>query len=197
MSWNAKPSGSVEIERRAQPYFTDAMKSEITERYLPRFETKHGALIPALHMVQHAEGWIPPQALEEIAAFLDLAPADALDTASFYEEFHLKPKGRRVLAVCRSIACEFCDHKAVTDAARKKLGVEVGETTDDGEFTLIELECMGSCGSAPVALLDDDLHEFITPERVEQIIDSVKAGRVPAVERTTSDLKTVGKGDGH
>ena len=137
MAWITKNSGGATIERRETPYFTDEMKAKMTETYLPRYERKMGALLPALHMVQHENGWIPPQAMIEIAEFLELAPADVLDTASFYEEFWLEPKGTHTIAVCRSIACEFCDHKAITDTVREKLGIEIGETTDDGRFTLV------------------------------------------------------------
>lgn len=176
------------MERRAAPYLTDSMKTELTERYLPRFETKQGALIPALHMVQHAYTWIPLQAMEEVAAFLGLTPAIVIDCASFYEEFHLKPRGEHMIAVCRSIACEFCEHKAITDVCRAKLGIEVGETTEDGKFSLVELECLGSCGSAPVALIDEDLHEQLTPETIGAAIDAVMGGKRAVVGVSTSDL---------
>jgi len=188
MAWIAKQSGTMEVERRDTPYLTDSMQSELTERYLPRFETKQGALIPALHMIQHAYTWIPAQAMEEIGEFLGLTPAEVIDCASFYEEFHLKPRGEHMIAVCRSIACEFCDHKAITDVCRQKLGIEVGETTGDGKFSLVELECLGSCGSAPVALIDEDLHEWLTPETIGKAIDEAMSGKKPAVGETTSDL---------
>ena len=174
MGWITKPSGTMQIERREQPYLTDAIKQTIERDYLPRYETKQAALLPTLHAVQHEHGWLPFQALEEVAAFLDLKPADVLDTASFYEEFWLKPKGEHVIAVCRSMACEVCDHKAITDACREKLGIEIGETTPDGKFTLIELECLGACGGAPAALFNEDLHEVITPDQVKKLIDEAK-----------------------
>ncbi|CAE7897703.1 hoxF, partial [Symbiodinium necroappetens] len=104
MAWITKNSGTAQIEKRAEPWLTQAMKDTVTETYLPRYETKQGALIPTLHKIQHEYGWIPHQAMMEIAEFLELAPADVLDTASFYEEFWLKQKGEHVIAVCRSIA---------------------------------------------------------------------------------------------
>jgi NADH-quinone oxidoreductase subunit E len=174
MAWITKDSANAKVDRRDEPYFTAEMRRELEERYLPRYETKQGALLPALHMVQHHYGWIPKQALMEIAEALDLTPADVIDCASFYEEYWLKPKGTHTIAVCRSIACEFCDHKAITDACREKLGIEVGETTDDGAFTLVELECLGSCGTAPVALVDETLHEELTPERMRQVLDETR-----------------------
>lgn len=162
----------MKIERRDEPYLTSAMKDSLA-RLLPRYEKSMGALLPCLHAVQHEYGWVPHQAMMEIAAFLKLAPSDVIDTASFYEEYWLRPKGRHLIQVCRSIACEFCGHEAITQAIKNKLGIEVGETTDDGRFTLIELECLGSCDTAPVALIDETLHERLTPESIVRLIDQV------------------------
>ncbi len=174
MAWVAKPSATEQIERRDEPYLTQEMCDQLSRDILPRYETKMGALLPTLHMVQHAHGWIAAQALEEIADFLDLAPAEVLDSASFYEEYWLKPKGKHLIAVCRSIACEICSHAEVTEACRKRLNIGVGETTEDGKFTLIELECIGACGGAPAALVDETLHENVTPQRIVELIDQAR-----------------------
>lgn len=171
MGWITKPSATTQIERRDEPYLTDEIKDRLTREVLPRYETKLAAMLPTLHAVQHEHGWLPAQALEEIAEFLEVSPADVLDTASFYEEYWLRPKGRCMIAVCRSFACEVCGHKAITDVCRERLGIEPGETTEDGRFTLMELECLGSCGTAPVALVDETLHENLTPEKIREIID--------------------------
>lgn len=169
MAWIPKPSATTQIERRDEPYLTQAMRDELSERYLPRFETKLAALLPALHMIQHAYHWVPPQAMEEIAAFLKLSPADVMDTASFYEEYALAPRGRHIIGVCRSIACEFCGQPEVSQAIKDALDIDVGETTKDDKVCLVELECIGSCGTAPVALYDEELHEQLTPERAAQL----------------------------
>lgn len=171
MAWIAKNSAAAKVERRDTPYLSQKVKDMISSTYLPRFETKQGALLPTLHAVQAEVGWLPPQAMMEIAEFLGLKPSDVIDTASFYEEYWLKPKGEHVVWVCRSIACEFCDHKSVLDACRRKLNIEPGETTDDGKFTLMEIECLGSCGTAPVALIDHTLHENVTAQKIEQAIE--------------------------
>ncbi|HYE02729.1 MAG TPA: NADH-quinone oxidoreductase subunit NuoE [Phycisphaerales bacterium] len=174
MAWITKDSAGAAVGRRAEPYLTEQMRDRLTREILPRYEVKQGALLPALHMVQHEYSWIPPQALEEIAAFFGLKPADVLDTASFYEEYWLRPRGKHLVAVCRSIACEFCGHREVTEACKAALGIDVGETTPDGQFTLIEIECLGSCGTAPAMLVDETLHENVTPQSV--------AGRVRPAE---------------
>jgi NADH-quinone oxidoreductase subunit E len=175
MAWIAKNSAGMKVERRAEPYLTASMKAELTEKVLPRYETRQAALLPCLHTVQHAYGWVPPQAMLEIAEFLQVEPSKVYDTASFYEEYWLKPRGKHLIQVCRSIACEFCGQQQITDAIREKLGIDVGETTDDGEFTLIELECLGSCGTAPAALIDEVLYENVTPEGIVKAIDEVRA----------------------
>ncbi|MGP1273106.1 MAG: NADH-quinone oxidoreductase subunit NuoE [Phycisphaerales bacterium] len=171
MAWITKNSAGATVARRDEPYLTDEMRSDLTDRILPRYETKHAALLPALHAIQHAYGWVPEQAMLEIAAFLGLPPAEVIDTATFYEEYWLRPKGRHVVAVCRSIACEFCGQPEISEACKAKLGIDVGETTDDEQFTLIELECLGSCGTAPVALIDETLHENLRPEDMGRLID--------------------------
>lgn len=174
MAWITKDSAGMKIERRPEPYLTKAMIDDLTARVLPRYETTLAALLPALHMIQHEYGWVPPQAMLEIAEFLRIEPAQVYDTATFYEEYSLKPKGRHTIAVCRSIACEFCGQRELTDACKAKLGIDVGETTPDGQFTLIELECLGACGGAPAALVDETLHESLSPQALGLAIDSAR-----------------------
>jgi NADH-quinone oxidoreductase E subunit len=169
MSWIVE-NRRRRVEEAGGPYLTDALKQQLSERYIPRYPNKRAVLLPALHAVQHEYGWIPVQAMEEVAQFLDLAPAEVIDTASFYEEYWLKPKGKYLIQVCRSLTCELCDSKKLTAHCRQKLGIEVGDTTPDGRFTLVELECLGACGTAPVALVNEVLHEELTVEKLDQII---------------------------
>jgi NADH-quinone oxidoreductase E subunit len=173
MAWQVEDRRSVKLE--GGPYVTDSIKKTIVEKYLPRYPNKRAALLPALHLVQHEHGWIPTAALAELAELLGIAPAEALDTATFYEEYWLKPKGKYLIQVCRSLACEICSSRRLTDRIRKKLNIEVGETTPDGRFTLIELECLGACGTAPVALINEVLYENLTPESLDKLIDSLPA----------------------
>jgi len=96
-----------------------------------------------------------------------------LDTASFYEEFWLQPKGKYVIWVCQSVSCEIMRHDRIIDAISDKLGIEPGETTEDGRFTLMHVECIGACGGAPAALVNEKLHENLTPENVGRILDEL------------------------
>ncbi|HEY8751810.1 MAG TPA: NAD(P)H-dependent oxidoreductase subunit E [Tepidisphaeraceae bacterium] len=173
MAWITENRRSATPERREEPYLDEELKAELSTKYFPRYPNKRAVLLPALHAVQHKYNWIPAQAMEEIGTFLGLAPAEVLDTASFYEEYWLKPKGQFLIQVCRSLSCEICGSNELTSFCKNKMGLELGETTDDGRFTLVELECLGACGTAPVALVNDVLHEELTVEKLQKIIDEL------------------------
>ncbi len=173
MAWQIKPSATTEYARRDEPYLTEAMQKRYTTDLLPRYEVARGALLPILNDLQHTYRFIAYQAMVEIAQFLEITPADVLDTVTFYEEYTSEPTGEHVIAVCQSIACEMCGHQTLLDHLRRKLDIEPHETTEDGRFTLLTLECLGSCDTAPVALIGDTLHENLTIEKVDQIIDQL------------------------
>jgi len=174
MAWIVKDVANQQIERRNEPYLTGAMKAEATERVLPRFPTKRAALLPVLHMVQHEHGWIPRQAIEEIAAFLDLSAADVYDTATFYEEFFLEgPRGKYLIQICQSISCELCGHETLQQKLQSKLDVLDGETTEDGKFTLMTVECIGACDGAPAILINGKLYEKVTWEQLEALLEQL------------------------
>jgi NADH:ubiquinone oxidoreductase subunit E len=167
-----------------EPAFTAELQSFIRDNYFKRYPTKRACLLPALHAVQHKYNWIPPRALAEIATFLELAPAEVLDTASFYEEYWLKPRGDYLFQVCRSFACEMmsycepgktCGTRELTDHLVGKLGIDVGETTPDGRYTLVELECLGACGTAPVMGVNEVLYENVTTETIDEILNTLPA----------------------
>ena len=172
MAWLVEDRRAAKVAA-GEPLLTDQMKKHLSDKYFPRYPTKRAVLLPALHYIQHEYGHIPMQALQEVAEFLELAPAEVLDTASFYEEYWLKPKGKYLIQICRSLSCEICDSEKLTNMCRERLGIDPGETSRDGRFTLVELECLGACGTAPVALVNDVLHEELTPAKLQKITDSL------------------------
>src|SRR6476469_6669211 len=127
MAWITENRRTEVLERRSEPYLTEELKRYLADKYFPRYPTKRAVLLPALHAVQHTYNWIPPQAMEELAAFLELAPAEVMDTATFYEEYWLKPKGKYLIQVCRSLSCEVCGSNDITALCKKKYGIELGE----------------------------------------------------------------------
>jgi NADH-quinone oxidoreductase E subunit len=191
MAWLAEDRRVAKVEAK-EPLLTEELKAHLREKYFPRYPTRRAVTLPSLHLVQHTYGWIPVQAIREIAEFLELQPAEVLDTATFYEEYWLKPKGKYLLAVCRSLSCELCGSERITSHLQKKLGLELFETTADQRFTLIELECLGSCGTAPVMLINDVLHENLTPETIDQLI-----ARLPDDPQEYKDPTVTWKDDGH
>jgi NADH-quinone oxidoreductase subunit E len=173
MAWTVKPSGTMKIPKRGEPYCTEKMLEQWRKEILPRYEKAQGALMPILHAVQHHYGFIPYQAMVEIAKFIGITPAEVIDTASFYEEYRFEPVGKYVIGVCHSIACEACGHQAILDHLRSKLDIEPHETSDDGKFTLLTMECLGACDFAPVALVNEKLHENLTIQKIDKVIDSL------------------------
>jgi NADH-quinone oxidoreductase E subunit len=165
----------MQIPRRSEPYVTSEMRDRWTAQLLPRYETRLGSLMPILHDVQHTYGWIPAQAMEEIADFLEIEASQVFDTTSFYEEYHTQPVGEHVIAICQSIACEACGHQAIIDHVRTRLGIEPHETTSDGKFTLMALECLGACDTAPCALINDDRHDNLTIAAIDRVLDELSA----------------------
>jgi NADH-quinone oxidoreductase E subunit len=174
MAWITEDRRNAVVEK-GNPFLTDDMKIDIAGKYFPRYPNKRACLLPVLHAIQHRHGWIPTAAMEEVAAFLEMSPAEVMDTATFYEEYWLRPKGKYLIQVCRSLACEICASKALTRHVQEKLKLEIGETTADGEFTLVELECLGACGTAPVALVNEVLHENLTPAKLDEVLAKLPA----------------------
>src|SRR5438046_10481255 len=118
MAWLVKNSAAATVERRPEPYLDDALKAQLERDVIPRFPNRRAATLPTLHAIQHKHNWLPYQAIEEAAAFLGLKPSEVLDTATFYEEFWLRPKGRYLIMVCQSIACEPRGHDRLIDKLR-------------------------------------------------------------------------------
>ncbi len=172
MSWIAEDLRHARLQG-GENLLTPQMREHLSSVMFPRYPTRRAVLLPALHLVQHEYGWIPPEAMAEVAELLGLAPAEVLDTASFYEEYWLKPKGKYLVQVCRSLSCEICASADLTNHCKQKFGIDVGETTPDGRFTLVELECLGSCGTAPAALVNEVLHETVTVEQLDKVLDAL------------------------
>jgi NADH-quinone oxidoreductase subunit E len=175
MAWIIKDSANAQIDRRDTPYLTDAIKQHLETKYIPRYADRRGSLLMVCHHVQHEYGYLPYQALEEIATFIGIAFSEVLDTVSFYEEFRLKPAGKYLLQICRSIGCELCGQRDLSAKIQAHLDILPGETTDDGNFTLVELECLGACEKAPAMLINEDLMGPMTWDNLKTKLDELSA----------------------
>lgn len=173
MAWITKNSAGQQVDRRPTPYVDDEMKRQL-EPIVQRYPVRRAAALMVLHAIQDKYGYLPYQALEEAAVFLETPAPQLLDTATFYDEYFLQPKGKHVIWVCQSLSCEILGSDGLVDAVREKLGIEPGETTDDGEFTLMHVQCLGACGGAPCALVGERLVEYLTPTALGRAIDDAR-----------------------
>lgn len=173
MAWITKNSATMQIARRDQPYLDEQLSAELEAEVMPRYPTRRAATLPVLHAIQEKHGWIPHQAIEEAAVFLELSAAEVLDTATFYEEYWFEPKGRYVIWICQSLSCELMGQLPLLEGIKGKLGIAEGQTTDDGKFTLMIVECLGACGTAPCALINETLHENLTLDNLDKILDGL------------------------
>src|ERR671936_2508975 len=122
------------------------------------------------------DGWLPPEALREVAEKLQIAPAQAAAVASFYDMLHLEPVGRHLVEVCTNLSCALVGAQQVVDAFERELGVRPGETAEDDSVTLRTIECAGGCGSAPVVVVDGRYREPVRPEDVPAIARELRNG---------------------
>jgi NADH-quinone oxidoreductase E subunit len=140
------------------------------------YPQSRSAVLPALRLAQEQYGWLPPDALREVADALDLTPAYCQAVASFYDMFHMKPVGRHLIEVCTNISCALVGAQQVLEAFESELGVRTGETSEDGEVTLRALECAGGCGWGTVVAIDHRYREPVRPEDVPTIVSELRDG---------------------
>ncbi|HYB90996.1 MAG TPA: NAD(P)H-dependent oxidoreductase subunit E [Candidatus Binataceae bacterium] len=143
---------------------------------LGHYPTRQAALLPALWLAQREFGYLSDEAQDYVARLMELPPAHVRAVVSFYSMFHRKPVGRWLLDVCTNLSCRLRGADHILDCLRRRLGIEVGQTTPDKKFTLAAVECLASCGSAPMLQLNQErFHENLTEESVLKLIDELAA----------------------
>jgi NADH-quinone oxidoreductase E subunit len=153
--------------------FTKEQLREIEQR-CSRYPTRRAALLPSLWIVHRQEGWISPEAMEAIAEVLEITPADVYEVLTFYTMYERAPCARHHLQVCRTVGCWLRGAKDLVAYLEKKLGIQVGESTPDGRFKLSAVECLASCGTAPMMQVGDDYHEELTKAKVDTLLEGLK-----------------------
>ncbi|UCH09095.1 MAG: NADH-quinone oxidoreductase subunit NuoE [Fidelibacterota bacterium] len=153
-----------------------AFKAEQQKRFkalLKQYPDKRSAALPVLHLAQEQEGYLSTEIIETLAGMLDITPASLMDTVSFYTMFHTKPRGKYLLQVCQTLSCSLAGADQLVDHLEHKFHIQVGETTEDGKFTLLKVECLGSCGTAPVVQINDDYYERVSKEKLKRVLEKL------------------------
>ncbi|MBW3565087.1 MAG: NAD(P)H-dependent oxidoreductase subunit E [Acidobacteria bacterium] len=143
------------------------------DRILERYPTKQAALLPVLHLAQRKVGWLPPHVIVKVSETLGLTPAWVFGVVTFYNMYNQKPRGKYFLQVCTNLSCMLRDAYDIYDHLCSRLRVKPGHNTEDGKFTVLEVECLGSCNTAPVVQVNDDYHENMTIEKIDDLIETL------------------------
>ena len=155
----------------------DAVR-DVCEKLVKRYPTRMAALLPVLHVAQrHYGGWISPEVEAGVAAYLDLSPAHVRGVLTFYAMYHTEPRGRHEVWICRTLTCWLRGAQQLSELAHEKAGlVRRGnnhpQTSEDGKFTVMEMECLGLCEVAPAVFVDGEPHVDVTPEKFSQLLDA-------------------------
>ena len=144
------------------------------ERTLARYPNREAAILPTLHLAQREFGYLSAEAVIYVASLLGFTPARIEGVATFYTMYNRKPVGKYHLQICRNLSCSLMGAEHLIEHVAKRLGVKPGETTADGRFTLSTVECLGSCGTAPVMQVNDDYYENLSEESIEGLLDRLR-----------------------
>src|SRR2546427_12157819 len=152
--------------------FSSEVEAEI-EWHLAKYPVIRSAILPLMFIVQRERGYLDPPGVSYLANRLGLRITDIWEVATFYSMIYTKPVGKYHIQICKTLSCKLLGEGKITEHVCRKLGVKPGETTADGRFTLSLVECLGSCGTAPMFQINFDYHENLTPDRVDQILDEL------------------------
>jgi len=165
-----KPSGP----QRRGGGFSEAALAEI-QALRPRYPTTEALLLPVLHIAQREwGGWLPDEAIAAVAEELELPVAKVYGVVTFYDLYHQSPVGRHRVRVCTNLSCQLRGSDEIMETLHQELGVGEDEITPDGRVSYVHFECLGSCDTAPMMMVDDEYHENLTPNRVRQILKGLK-----------------------
>ena len=145
------------------------------DEVITHYPTKRSATLPLLHLIQEDVGHLPPDTSEWVAAKLELQPINVLEVITFYPMFRQKPIGRRHIKVCRTLSCALLGGYKTCATFEQEFHTHLGEVSPDGEVTVDFVECLASCGTAPVVMIDDELHEKVDCAKAKQLSDQIKA----------------------
>ncbi len=200
--------GQTETFEQPRDFTFDAENLEKIPAIIAKYPKgwQSSAVMPLLELAQRQnDGWLPKAAMDTVAGMLDMPPIRVYEVATFYTMYNLKPVGKHHVQVCTNLPCWLRGSDAIADACKRKLGIDFGMTTEDGMFTLSEVECLGACVNAPMMQIGDDFYEDLDSDSAGAIMDELKSGGAPKPGSQTgrhgsepagglTSLKEAGKG---
>jgi NADH-quinone oxidoreductase E subunit len=152
--------------------FSPEVEAEI-DWHLSKYPVKRSAILPLMFIVQRERGYLDPPGIAYLAQRLSLRITDIWEVATFYSMLHTEPVGKYHIQICKTLSCKIMGEPTITEHICDKLGIAPGQTTVDGRFTVSLVECLGSCGTAPMLQLGFDYHENLTPQKVDELLDAL------------------------
>ena len=159
------------VESAGRPAEFPPEARERIDRILARYPTKQAALLPILWVAQETWGWVSREAAEEVARIVEVPPAHVSGVLTFYTMYNLAPVGRHLLQFCTSISCHLAGAGDLLEHCRRRLGIDMGQTTPDGRFTLTEVECIAGCDRAPSMMVNDAYHEPMDAPKLDALLE--------------------------
>lgn len=156
-----------------KPFEFDTERDAEFERLVTRYPVRESMIMPALWLAQEQEGWISAEAIGYIADRIGTYAARVFELATFYTMYHLKPMGRYHICVCRTLSCYLRDKQAMVDYLESDIGLRPGQVSEDGKFSLEEVECLGHCGTAPVVQINGEFYEEMDVEKLKTLLASL------------------------
>jgi NADH-quinone oxidoreductase E subunit len=153
--------------------FSKSAQSEF-QQIVEKYPQTRAALLPVLHLAQREFGWISREVMHYLSEILEIPVTEVLDTATFYTMFKTRPSGKYHIQICSTLSCALRGSREVYEHLVNKLKIKDGEVTPDGKFSLLKVECLGSCGTAPVVQINDDYYEDVSLEKLDQILADLK-----------------------
>ncbi|MBF0501312.1 MAG: NADH-quinone oxidoreductase subunit NuoE [Candidatus Riflebacteria bacterium] len=160
---------------KSKTVFSEKLRADILQ-LKAMYPIAQSALIPALHRVQEEKGHLEPNSMLEVAQLLGIPPIEVMKTGTFYTMFHHKPVGKYRVQVCVNLTCSMLGGRHLLSHLEEKLGIKDGETTSDGLFTLIGVQCLGACHEAPVVQINNDYHSLVSEKKLDTLLSSLRSG---------------------
>lgn len=167
-------SDRAKLLKSGQEFKFDKKSDEEFERLIKRYPEREAMVLPGLWLIQNQLGWVSQEAMEYLAEKIGTPVIKIYEVATFYTMYKLRPMGKYHISVCRTVSCHLRGRAAVFERLTSRLNIEPGQISEDGMFSIEEVECLGHCGTAPVIQINDEFHENMTPEKVDILLNEFK-----------------------